>query len=778
MATVKEDFERVKGELARSEARRKELEEKMVSLLQEKNDLQLQVQSETENLTDAEEQCKGLIKSKIQLEAKVKELNERLEEEEEINSELVARKRDLEDKCSSLKRDIDDLELTLTKVEKEKHATENKVKNLSEEMTALEGDISKLTKEKKSLQEACQQTLDDLQVEEDKVNGLIKIGVKLEQQPDDLEGCLEQEKKLRADLERVKRKLEGDLKMSQESIMDLENDKKQARTEELEEETEAERTLRAKIEKQHGDLAQELEEISEQLEKASGATSAQIEMNKKREAEFQKMRRDLEEATLQHEATAATLRKKHADSVAELGEQIDNLQRVKQKLEKEKKDLKMEIDNLANNMDTVSKSKQVRPGCNNTERMCQTVEDQFNEIKAKDEQQTQLTHDLNMQKARLQTQNSENGPGTVAQLGRGRGQSATLTWGHICLLGEPSHREEEKESLISQLTKGKQALTQQLEGLKRQLEEETKARNALAHALQSSRQDCDLLREQYEEEQEAKAELQRARSKASSEVAQWRTKYDTDATQCTEELEEVKYGLAGYVTSQIVHLCQEKENLFLLGKNWPRGSRKQRRAQRQRASTARAILDKKQRDHDQVLHLVGSLEHEESKILCVQLELSQVKSKLDRKVTEKDEEIEELKRNRQRAAEAVQSMLDAEIRTRNDALRLKKKMEGHLSEMKIQLGHSTRQVAETQKHQAQSRASSRFPLQDSQLHLDNALRSNEDLKEQLAIMERRKGLLLEEVEEMKVALEQTEWTRRLSEQELLEASNYVQLLHT
>jgi myosin protein heavy chain len=45
MATMKEDFEKTKEELARSEARRKELEEKMVSLLQEKNDLQLQVQS-------------------------------------------------------------------------------------------------------------------------------------------------------------------------------------------------------------------------------------------------------------------------------------------------------------------------------------------------------------------------------------------------------------------------------------------------------------------------------------------------------------------------------------------------------------------------------------------------------------------------------------------------------------------------------------------------------------------------------------------------------------
>lgn len=68
----------------------------------------------------------------------------------------------------------------------------------------------------------------------------------------------------------------------------------------------------------------------------------------------------------------------------------------------------------------------------------------------------------------------------------------------------------------------------------------------MAHALQSARHDCDLLREQYEEEQEAKAELQRALSKANSEVAQWRTKYETDAIQRTEELEEAKYGALGY----------------------------------------------------------------------------------------------------------------------------------------------------------------------------------------------------------------------------------------
>ncbi len=93
------------------------------------------------------------------------------------------------------------------------------------------------------------------------------------------------------------------------------------------------------------------------MEEAGGATAAQIEMNKKREAELQKLRRDLEEATLQHEATAATLRKKHADSAADLGEQIDNLQRVKQKLEKEKSEFRLELDDVVSNMEQLVKAK-------------------------------------------------------------------------------------------------------------------------------------------------------------------------------------------------------------------------------------------------------------------------------------------------------------------------------------------------------------------------------------------------------------------------------------
>ncbi|XP_039570742.1 LOW QUALITY PROTEIN: myosin-7-like [Passer montanus] len=739
MQNMKEEFGRLKEALEKSETRRKELEEKMVSMLQEKNDLQLQVQAEQDNLNDAEERCDQLIKNKIQLEAKVKELTERLEDEEEMNAELTARKRKLEDECSELKKDIDDLELTLAKVEKEKHATENKVKNLTEEMAGLDETIAKLTKEKKALQESHQQTLDDLQAEEDKVNTLTKAKLKMEQQVDDLEGSLEQEKKVRMDLERAKRKLEGDLKLTQENIMDLENDKQQleeklkkkefeinqqnskvedeqalalqlqkklkelqARIEELEEELEAERTGRAKVEKLRSDLSRELEEISERLEEAGGATSVQIELNKKREAEFQKMRRDLEEATLQHEATAAALRKKHADSVAELSEQIDNLQRVKQKLEKEKSDLKLELDDLSSNMEQLIKAKV------GMEKISRTMEDQAAEHRAKLEETQRVLNDTSTQRAKLQTEN-----------------------------GELSRQLEEKEALVSQLTRGKQSYTQQMEDLKRQLEEEMKAKNALAHALQSARHDCDLLREQYEEETEAKAELQRSLSKANSEVAQWRTKYETDAIQRTEELEEAKKKLAQRLqeAEEAVEAVNAKCSSLEKTKHRLQNEIEDLMADVERSNAAAAALDKKQRNFDKIL------------------------SEWKQKFEESQMELE--------ASQKEARSLSTEL------FKLKNAYEESLEHLET-FKRENKVAAEAQSHLKGAQAH----LKDTQLQLDDVVRANEDLKENIAIVERRNNLLQSELEEMQAVVEQTERARKLAEQELIEASERVQLLHS
>lgn len=56
-----------------------------------------------------------------------------------------------------------------------------------------------------------------------------------------------------------------------------------------------------------------------------------------------------------------------------------------------------------------------------------------------------------------------------------------------------------------------------------------------------------------------------------------------------------------------------------------------------------------------------------------------------------------LRRNHQRAIDSMQTTLDAEAKSRNEAIRLKKKMEGDLNEMEVQLNHSNRLATESQK---------------------------------------------------------------------------------
>lgn len=95
----------------------------------------------------------------------------------------------------------------------------------------------------------------------------------------------------------------------------------------------------------------------------------------------------------------------------------------------------------------------------NVERLCRSVEDQFNEIKAKDDQQTQLIHDLNMQKARLQTQNGEHSeaPGT----GGPEGSMASDAHGPLFGRGaEPSGgREGVSDFTVNQKQTGSQPAT-------------------------------------------------------------------------------------------------------------------------------------------------------------------------------------------------------------------------------------------------------------------------------------------------------------------------------
>lgn len=124
----------------------------------------------------------------------------------------------------------------------------------------------------------------------------------------------------------------------------------------LKKELEAERTTRAKVERERADLTQELEDLNERLEEARGASLAQVEITKKQETKFQKLRRDMEEATLHFEVTSASLKKRHADSLAELEGQVENLQQVKQKLENDKTDLQLEADDLLTHVEQMTRA--------------------------------------------------------------------------------------------------------------------------------------------------------------------------------------------------------------------------------------------------------------------------------------------------------------------------------------------------------------------------------------------------------------------------------------
>lgn len=83
----------------------------------------------------------------------------------------------------------------------------------------------------------------------------------------------------------------------------------------------------------------------------------QMEANKRREAELLRLRRDLEESSLQSEALAASLKKRHGEVTAELSEQCEALQRSRAKLEKDKQNLRMEVDDLAASLDSLQKAK-------------------------------------------------------------------------------------------------------------------------------------------------------------------------------------------------------------------------------------------------------------------------------------------------------------------------------------------------------------------------------------------------------------------------------------
>jgi len=847
------------------EKKRKELEAALSKANLEKADLMGRLSGETNVVQDMKDKQAKLLAQKGDVEAQLSDTQERLQQEEDARNQLFQNKKKLEQEIAGLKKDIEDLELGLQKSEQDKATKDHQIRNLNEEIAHQDELINKLNKEKKHMQEVNQKTAEDLQATEDKVNHLNKVKAKLEQTLDELEDSLEREKKLRADIEKNKRKTEGDLKLTQEAVADLERNKKeleqtiqrkdkeiaslsakledeqslvaklqkqikelQSRIEELEEELEAERQARAKAEKQRADLARELEELGERLEEAGGATSAQIELNKKREAELSKLRRDLEESNIQHESTLANLRKKHNDAVSEMSEQIDQLNKLKSKAEKDRSHFASENNDLRAAMDHVSSEKAA------LEKVNKQYQQQTNELQSKLDESNRTLNDLDSAKKKLTIENGD----FLRQL-------------------------EDAESQVAQLSKIKVSLTTQLEDTKRLADEEGRERATLLGKFRNLEHDIDGLREQLEEESEAKADIQRQLSKANAECQMWRQKYESEGITRAEELEDSKRKLQarlGEAEDAIESLNQKVVALEKI-KQRLSGDLEDMQLEVERAQTLAAQMEKRGKNFDKVIsewkskvddlsaeldasqkecrnfstelfrlktaydegqeHLesvrrenknladeikdlmdqIGeggrnvheidkqrrrlevekeelqaaleeaesALEQEENKVLRAQLELSQVRQEIDRRIQEKEEEFENTRKNHQRSLDSMQASLEAEAKGKAEALRMKKKLESDINELEIALDHSNKANAEAQK----SIKRYQQQIKETQAQLEEEQRNRDDLREQLGISERRANALQGELEESRTLLEQADRARRQAETELSEAHEHL-----
>merc|ERR1712158_137186 len=521
------------------------LQEENVAAKEEIQALIKQIEAEQGNMSQYTDRQASATAEKTRLEGVLVETGNMLVSMQQSREDATVEKKELEAENGVIKKDIEDLELAIQKLEQEKTNRDHNIRSLNDEIANQDEVINKLNKEKKHVAENNSKASEDLQSAEDKVSHLNNVKSKLESTFDELEDSLNKEKRARADIEKKRRKIEGDLKVAQETVMDAERGKKeleagiarkekdlsglssrledeqtivakaqkaiketQARVEEPEEELEAERQARAKAEGQRSNLARELDQLGGRLTEAGGATAAQIELNKKRDSEIGKLRKDLEEAHIQQESTMMNLKRKHQDAVAEMSEQIDQLSKMKAKIEKDKGAINHEIADVRAATEEINRSKA------SAEKSNKTLISQLNDANKKVEEANLTLGDFENAKRKMAAENAD-------------------------LLRSV----QELENNANIVSKYKIQLVSALDEAKKVADAEAKERQALLGKFKNLEHDLDGSKAMMDEESGAKDDILRQVAKACSEADMWRSKYENEAVAKAEDLEMTKLKL-------------------------------------------------------------------------------------------------------------------------------------------------------------------------------------------------------------------------------------------
>jgi len=834
-------------------------------LSNERNELQLALNSGGSAVQDIIDKTNRVEAAKNDVQKQLDGTKARIRAEEDTIAGIQSAGGKVTMEANRLRDEIKNLEATIGKCEEDKMTKDSQIRTLRDEIAHQEDLIAKLGKEKKSTGENRQKIEEEIQSMEDRCNHLNKVKGKLEQSLDECEDALEKEKKAKGDVEKMKRKVEGDLKLTQEAVADLERinselsqtiqrkekeaaslaakiedeqtlggkytkqvKELQSRLDELDEELAVERANRAKAEKNRSLLSRDLEELGTRLAEVGSNTSTQIELNKKREAELAKLKADLDEANIAHEGTLAALRQKHNNSMAELGEQIDAINKNKAKSEKDKAGMERDLQEARGGLEEAMRNRA------NNEKNCKLAQGLIVESNQKLDELARALNEADSSKKKLQVESQD-----------------------------LSRQMDETEAGLAALQKNKISLTTQLEDTRRLADGEARDRAALLTKFKNLHTEAENLRMKIDEEAEKKNDILRALSKAQAEIQLWRSKFETEGLGRIDELEGSKHKLAARVaegeeaieslTAKIASAEKSKHRLETeleeaameyerthaaaiitekRGKNFDKvvgewkakaddlsaeldashtecrnfnaecfrlkaaldESHEQldivRRENKNLADEIKDLLDQlgdggrsiheldKQRRRLEVEkeelqaaleEAEGALEAEENKVLRAQLELGQVRQEIDRRLAEKEEEFNNSRKNHQRAMESMQASLEAEQRSKGEALRVKKKLEGDINELEIALDHSNKANNEAQKsikrYQAQVR--------EAECAYEEAARVRQEMAEKASLADRRANALQGEMEEARALLDSAERGKRHIESELSEARSAV-----
>jgi myosin heavy chain 6/7 len=518
-------------------------------LSNERNELQLALNSGGSAVQDIIDKTNRVEAAKNDLQKQVDSTKARVRAEEDMIAGIQASGGKVTQEATRLRDEIKNLEATIEKCEEDKMTKDSQIRTLRDEIAHQEDLIAKLGKEKKSVGENRQKIEEDIQSMEDRCNHLNKVKGKLEQSLDECEDALEKEKKSKGDVEKLKRKVEGDLKLTQEAVADLERinselsqtvqrkekeasslsakiedeqtlggkyskqvKELQSRLDELDEELAVERANRAKAEKNRSLLSRDLEDLGTRLAEVGSNTSTQIELNKKREAELAKLKADLDEANIAHEGTLAALRQKHNNSMSELGEQIDSINKNKAKSEKDKAGMERDLQEARGNLEEAMRER------SNMEKNCKLAQGLIVESNQKLDEMARALNEADSTKKKLQV------------------ESQDLT-----------RQIDETEAALAALQKNKISLTTQLEDTRRLADGEARDRASLLTKFKNLHTEAENLRMKIDEEAEKKNDILRALSKAQAEIQLWRSKFETEGLGRIDELEGSKHKLTARV---------------------------------------------------------------------------------------------------------------------------------------------------------------------------------------------------------------------------------------